>query len=47
MDFLQQAESVVSAVTAAVERVPAKVQEDLLQKLGTKDGQALAPVAGL
>ena len=42
-----EVERLLTGVTAELSGLPAKVQEELLKKLGTDDGQALAPVKSL
>lgn len=48
MDFLrQQADAIIAGVAGAVQGIPVKLETELVKKLGTEDGQALAPVATL
>jgi hypothetical protein len=48
MDFLrQQADAIVAGFNGAVQAIPPTLQAELMKNLGTKDGQALAPVATL
>lgn len=48
LDFLrQQADLILNEVKASVGKLPGEVQKEVLTKLGTGDGQALAPVATL
>jgi hypothetical protein len=46
LDFVrQQLDHQLRLVTTALEKLPVKVQQELLKHVGTKDGQLLAPIA--
>jgi hypothetical protein len=48
LEFVKrQVESLINAVRVAVEKIPEETQESLSQKIGTADGQVLAPVQSL
>lgn len=48
LDFVKrQVESLLTSVGAAVEKIPDTTQRSLLEKMGTGDGQVLAPVKSL
>ena len=40
----RQVESVLNSLDAAAKQIPAEIQKALLEKIGTKNGQVLAPV---
>ena len=48
MEFVKlEVQSLLSSVSGSLSGLPKTVQEELLSKLGTEDGQALAPIKGL
>src|SRR5262245_56338456 len=48
LDFVRrEIDSLLSGVQKAVERMPGETQKQLTAKIGTKDGQVLAPVRSL
>lgn len=48
LEFVKrQVESLIRSVQAAVEKIPEETQKSLSQKIGTGDGQVLAPVQNL
>lgn len=48
LDFVrQQFDQQLRVITGEMEKIPLKVEQELLKKVGTNDGQVLAPVATL